>query len=68
MALDMFQPNPDRKATVGDRVRGCISLAFWIGSWTAAANSFDNQQVLVFFMITGFLNMLVTLGIAFKET
>lgn len=63
----MFQPNPNGLASVGDRIRGCISLAICIGSFTAANYSFHSQQWMAFFMITGFLNMLVTLGIMFKD-
>lgn len=62
----MFQPDPSGLASVSDRVRGCITMVLTIASFTCANYAVDNQW-LAFFMINGFLNMLVTLGIVFKE-
>jgi hypothetical protein len=62
----MFEPNKSGLATVGDRVRGCIAMVITIASFTCANYAVDNQW-LAFFMINAFLNMLVTIGIVFKE-
>ncbi len=67
MALQMFQKNESGLADRGDKIRGLISLAICITSWSIAYHSFDNQQTLIFWMITGFFNFLVTIGIVFKE-
>lgn len=67
MALQMFQKNKSGLADRGDKIRGLIAVALCIGSFTAANYSFHDQQQLVFFMITGLMNMLVALGIVFKE-
>ena len=62
----MFQKNPDGLASVADRIRGCIAIALTIGSFTGA-NYAQNNQWLAFFMILGFLSMITTIGIVFKE-
>lgn len=62
----MFQPDPSGYASISDRIRGCICIVLTIGSFTAANYAVDNQW-LAFFMINGFLNMLCTIGICFKE-
>lgn len=62
----MFQRNPNGLASRGDKVRGCIALALCIGSYVAAYHATDNQW-LAFFMVNAFLNMLVAIGIVFKE-
>jgi len=67
MALQMFQKNPDGLADRADRIRGLISLAICIGSLTCADHSFDNQQHMAFFMITGLGFFFMTIGIVFKE-
>jgi len=62
----MFEKNPDGLASVADRVRGCISLVFCIGGFTVAYNAPDTQWQ-AFGMIVGFLCMLTTLAIMFKD-
>lgn len=62
----MFQKDPSGYASISDRIRGCITLVITIASFTAANYATDNQW-LAFFMINAFLNMLVTIGIVFKE-
>lgn len=66
MPSPLFEKNPDGLASVGDRIRGCISVVICISSLTCANYSTDNQW-LAFFMLTGMLNMLVTIGIMFKD-
>lgn len=66
MAMKMFQRNPSGLASVGDRIRGCIAIAFCIGGFTGA-NYSENNQWLAFFMIVGFMSMLTAIGIVFKE-
>lgn len=66
MPLPMFQGNPNGLASVGDRIRGCIALVFCIGGFTVAYNAPDTQWQ-AFGMIVGFLSMLTTLGIVFKD-
>jgi hypothetical protein len=63
----MFSKNPDGERDRGDLVRGLISLAVCIGALTAADHSFDNQQCMAFFLITGLANFFVVIGIFFKE-
>lgn len=66
----MFEPNGTGLATVADRIRGGISCAICIGSFVGAHhfNEANDLQWMLFFMIIAFCNMLVTLGIMFKDS
>lgn len=66
MAMKMFKRNPDGIASRGDKIRGLIALACCIGGFAGGYNA-ENVQWQAFFMIVGFLCLLTTVGIIFKE-
>jgi hypothetical protein len=65
----MFKPTGTGFSSIPDRIRGCISLVICISSFVGAHhfNEANDLQWTMFFMITAFCNMLVTLGLMFKD-
>lgn len=66
----MFKPTGTGISSKSDRVRGCIVLFITIASFVGAHhfNEANDMQWTMFFMVNAFLNMLVTLGIVFKDS
>ncbi len=58
--------NKPKLATRDDKIRGCISIALWIGCWTFAFYQVD-QKWLIPAMFAGFMYMLTSLAVVFKD-
>lgn len=53
-------------ATRDDKIRGLISIALWFGCWTFAYFQVD-QHYLIPAMFAGFMYMLTSIAIVFKD-
>ena len=65
MAVNFLKGNKDG-ATVGDKIRGVIAIALTITCFSVAANTTD-QQWQAACMVAGFLYMLTSIAIVFKD-